>query len=135
MTSLFQPVEMLAREAGDAARAALWRVALIIAALLIASLGAVFLIFAVYLGLRFLFGPGLAALSMGTGLLAMAAGVFLIARGRVPKAGPKPVADPGQIRASARHPESADAATIAVYTAAFLIGRRLADRWGQSLNP
>ena len=134
MTGLFQPVEMLAREAGHAARAALRRAALISAAVLVASLGAGFLIFAAYLGLCHLLVPWLAAAVMWGVLLALALAVFLIARAKAPGARPEPRADPGQRRASTTQAEPVDATTIAVFTAAFLIGRHLADRWGQSRN-
>ncbi len=134
MTGLFQPVEILAREAGNAARAAFLRVALIGAAAMVAVLGAGFLIFAAYLGLCYLLAPGLAAVAMGSALLAAAGGVFLIARGKLRRDKPIPRADPDQRRASARRAEPTDATTIAVFTAAFLIGRHLADRWGQSRN-
>ena len=135
MTSLFQPLEMLAREAGDAARVALRRAALIGAAVLVASLGAGFLIFAAYLGLCHLLAPWLAAVVMGGVLLTMAGGVFLIARAKAPRARPIPRADSDQRRASTRQAEPADATTVLVFTTAFLIGRHLADRWGQSRNP
>jgi hypothetical protein len=104
---------------------------LIGAALLIAIMGAGFLILAAYLGLRFLLGPGLAALVLGAALLAVSAGMFLTVRAKVQIAGPQPLADPPQRQPITAPPASEDAATLAVFTIAFLLGRRLADRWGQ----
>jgi hypothetical protein len=123
MNALLQPVQDLARGALDAMRAALRRGALVGAALLIATLGAAFLVFAGYIGLRFLIGPGLAALSIGAAFLALAAGVLLMARSAVP---PDTSAPPLPIPPPTMPPRPADAATVAVFTVAFLLGRRLA---------
>jgi hypothetical protein len=131
MTGLIQPLQLLARGTCDAARTALRRAVLIGAALLIAIMGAGFLILAAYLGLRFLLGPGLAALVLGVALLAVSAGLFLTVRAKVQIAGPQPLADPPQRQPITAPPASEDAATLAVFTMAFLLGRRLADRWGQ----
>jgi hypothetical protein len=127
MAGLIQPLQLLARGAGDATRAALQRAALIGAALLIAASGAGFLTLAAYLGLRLLLGPVLAALAVGVALLAMSAGVLFTVRAKAPRTGQTPLADPRQ-----EQPTTADAATMAVFMAAFLVGRRLADRWDQS---
>ena len=62
MTHLAQLVQELAPRAVCAVRAALRRGALVGAALLIAILGAGFFVFAGYIGMSFLVGPGLAAL-------------------------------------------------------------------------
>jgi hypothetical protein len=132
MIGLIRPLQQLAREAGDATRAALRHAALVGFALLIAALGAGFLILAAYLGLRFLLGPVLAALVLGTVLLAVSAGLGLTLRARSPRARPLPLADLRQGRPATAPPTPADAATMAVFMLAFLIGRRLADRWGQA---
>jgi hypothetical protein len=128
------PIQLLAREAGDVARAALRRAALAGAALLIAALGAGFLILAADLGLHLL-GPVLAALALGTVLLAVSAGLVLALRARSARSRPMSHADPRQ-RQSATAPPAppapADAATMAVFTMAFPIGRRLAGRWSQA---
>ena len=133
MTRLSQPVQDLASGAVCAVRAALRQGALVGAALLVATLGAAFLLSAGFLGLRYLLGPGLAALTMGAALLATAAGLLLMARnvGRAvqPIAPANPETTPPVTPA-----QPADAATLAVFTAAFLLGRRLADRWGSSSN-
>jgi hypothetical protein len=138
MSPLLQPVQDLARAAACALRAALRQGALICAALLIALPGAAFLLFAGYIGLRFLVGPGLAALAIGSALLALAAGLLLLARSVKRNVPPIAVATPqGNVKAT--QTTSADAATMAVFTAAFLLGRRLAerlaDRHGPSSNP
>lgn len=132
MAGLFQPIQLLAREAREATRAALQRAVLIGVALLIAIMGAGFLILAAYLGLRFLLGPGLAALVLGVALLAVSTGLFLAVRAKAQIAGPKPLADPPQRQPITAPPAPADAATLAVFTMAFHIGRRLADRWSQA---
>jgi hypothetical protein len=132
MNGLIQPIQLLAREAGDATRAALQRAALAGAALLIAALGAGFLILAAYLGLRLLLGPVLAALVLGAVLLAVSAGIGLTLRARSPRTRPLPLADLRQRRPATEPPTPADAATMAVFMLAFLIGRRLADRLGQA---
>lgn len=127
MAGLIQPLQFLARGAGDAARAALWRAAMIGFALLIAASGAGFLILAAYLALRRPLGPELAALALGVALLAVSAGLFLSVRAKVPRTGQTPLAEPRKNQATTE-----DAATMAVFMVAFLIGRRLADRWDKS---
>ena len=134
MIYLLQPLQDLARGAAGKVRAALRQGALIGAALLVAMLGALFLILAGYLGLRVLLGPGLAAMVMGAGLLAMAAGLLLIARNAWLAVPPVSLAPNPQARPQATAPRPGDAATMAVFTAAFLLGRRLADRWEQFRN-
>lgn len=130
MTSLWQPVQELARGAVLSLRAALRRGALIGVAGLIALVGAGFLVFAGYLGLRFLLGPEWAALAMGAALLILSGGVFLMAR-----ATPPPPAPPQPTPQDAPSPQPIDAASMAVFTAAFLLGRRLAERWDLPRNP
>ncbi len=138
MINLLQPLQDLVREfargAADAVRAALRRVALIGVALLIAMPGVAFLIFAAFLGLRDLFGPGLAALTMGAALLALAAGVLLIATRTALPAPPSAPAPQPTAPDPTPSPGPADAATMAVFTAAFLLGRHLADRRGPTDN-
>ena len=131
MPGLIQPFKLLAREAGDAARAVLLRGALIAIAGLTAVLGIGFLLFAAYVGLRDLLGPGLAALVMGAALLVLAATLILINR----KSGQriKPIVPAGPLQEQPPHPAT-DAATTTVFVAAFLLGRQLSDRWGQSRN-
>jgi hypothetical protein len=73
-------------------------------------------------------GPELASLGVGTLLLALAA---LLARSSSTPDGqeqteaskPLPPFSPNA------PPQSSDPATLAVFTAAFVLGRRLADRW------
>ena len=130
MTSLWQPVQELARGVTLTLRAALRRGALIGVAGLIALLGAGFLVFAGYLGLRFLLGPEWAAFGMGAALLILSGGVLLMARATAPVA-PPPVPSPTEVPS----PSPIDAASMAVFTAAFLLGRRLADRWDIPRNP
>lgn len=125
MSILLQPLQDLARGASCAVRAALWRAALIGAALLIASVGAGFLMFAAYLGLRHLTGPLPTALIMGAALLAVAAGILLWAQSAKRTAWPLAKVNP-QAPLTPRPPRPADAATMAVFMAAFLLGRSLA---------
>lgn len=134
MTGLAQPFRSLACAARFAARAAARRVALIGAALLVAALGAGFLLLAGFLGLGLLFGPGVAALVMGAALLGAAAGLFLMARGPDQPPPPQVTSRPDPARKSPVPPEAADAATMAVFTAAFLLGRYLAGRSDTSRN-
>lgn len=98
------------------------------AAAIIAVVGCGFVIFAAFSGLRLVLGPELAALGIGTLLLVLAA---LLARFSSATAGqeqteasePLPPSNP------TAPPQSSDPATLAVFTAAFVLGRRLADRW------
>ncbi len=128
MSGVLQPMQDFAHEAVCALRAALRRGALVGMALLIATLGAAFLVFAAYIGLRFLLGPGLAALVLGLALLALAAGVLFVAR----PSGRNIAAPPPTTHPPTTPPRPADAATMAVFTAAFVLGRRLADRLNSS---
>lgn len=137
MNNLLQPFQDLARGAACSMRAALRRGALIGAALLIATLGASFLVFAGFLWLRFLFGPGVAALILGTALLGIATGVLLLA-GNAERIVP-PIDDADQqatpqtlVQVTSFQP--ADTATMAVFTAAFLLGRHLARQHDPSNN-
>lgn len=112
---------------GTLARGMLRRVVLMSVAGLIGAVGCGFVVFAGYTALRLLIGPELSALVVGFVLLALAA---LLARFssvrrdalQIKEDDPlpmKPAAAPGQL---------ADPATLAVFTAAFVLGRRLADR-------
>ncbi|OYU77433.1 MAG: hypothetical protein CFE32_05640 [Alphaproteobacteria bacterium PA3] len=123
-----------------ALHAALRRALLAAAAALAGTLAAGFLVFAGFLGLQFLMGPGLAALTMGMALLALAAGLLLVARQKQPPslgqaatpAAPSPSPSPYQCSAT---PRPTEAAGLVVFTAAFLLGRRLADRWRLPRTP
>ncbi|MCX7288038.1 MAG: phage holin family protein [Rhodobacterales bacterium] len=129
---LIQPLQLLSRVAGDAARAALRRAEVQGAAFLIATFGAGFLLLAAFLALRLPLGSMLAALVMGAALLVVSAVLVLAVRTKAQKARPMPLADPRQRPPSATPPTAADAAAMAVFMVAFLIGRRLADRWDQT---
>ena len=134
MNRLLPLVQDLAGGLARALRAALWRSALIGVAGLLAGLAIGFLGLAAFLGLKTLMGPGLAALSMGAILLAMAAGVMVLAsvlRPKTPK--PAPVSSP-QTKPSSPPSAPMKAASFCVFTAAFLLGRRLASQRGPS-NP
>jgi hypothetical protein len=134
MTPLSQLLQDLARGADCALRAALARGALVGAGLLIAASGAGFLVLAGYVGLRFLVGPGLAALILGLALLTTAAGVLVLAQTAGQADGPSPPAAPAPADTpqSGNPPRPADPATLAVFTAAFLLGRLLAARYDPS---
>lgn len=130
MAALLQPLQDAVRGAACALRAALRRGAVIAAALLIASLGAAFVVFACYIGLRVLIGPGFAALALGAVLLAIAAGILLLAQSAKPPL--RPVAPAAPTAPPAAMPSRpADALTTAVFTVAFLLGRQLADHLAQ----
>lgn len=131
MNFLFQPVQSVVR---GAVRAALRQGALIGAALLASILGVGFLIFAGYLGLRFLLGPGGAATVMGAVLLALAAGLLMIGNRAGRTVQPNVLAPARQTPSQATAPRPGDAAAMAVFSAAFLLGRRLADQWASSRN-
>jgi fatty acid desaturase len=125
MTPVFQPVQDLMRGATSALRDALRRAVLATFAGLIAAVGGAFLLWAAFIGLRMLMGPGLAALVIGLALLALAAGLLAL-RVQPKSVTPSPL-PPKTDSPSAPPDRSADAATAAVFTAAFLLGRRLAD--------
>jgi hypothetical protein len=120
--------QALARRFGDCARATLRRGALLAAAAIIAAVGCGFVIFAAFAGLRLLLGPELAALGIGTLLLALAA---LLARSSSTPDGQEQTeaSEPLPAFSPTAPPQSSDPATLAVFTAAFVLGRRLADRW------
>lgn len=134
MSGQFQPFKLLAREAGHIARAALRRGALISVAVLIATLGLGFLLFATFVGLRDLLGPGIAALVMGAALLVFAVTLVLIARGPGPGIKTSVPAHTPQGYPITQTSTATDAATTAVFVAAFLLGRQLSDNWSHSRN-
>lgn len=119
----------MAREAGEAARGFLWRGAPAAAEGLIGLVGTGFVVFAGYAALRPVIGPALAALATGAVLIALA---VLLARlsghldtSRSPEeAGAR---NPVQPPAPATPPQPQDAVTMAAFTAAFVLGRWLAD--------
>lgn len=127
---LFSSAGTIAREAGDAARGFLWRGAPAAAEGLIGLVGAGFLIFAGYAALRLVTGPALAALVTGAVLIVLAvvlarlSGHFDPAR-KAKADGSPPVAQPPD---PAARPPPDEAATMAAFTAAFVLGRWLADR-------
>ncbi len=130
--ALAPPLQALARKAACALRMALRRAALTAAAMGIATLGAAFVVYAGFLGLAVLMGPGFAALSMGLAFLATAACLLLLARANGHTARFTPPAPD-----AARHPIGGpqtplNAATVAIFTLAFLLGRRLINRRGPS---
>jgi hypothetical protein len=116
----------MAREAGEAARGFLWRGAPAAAEGLIGLVGAGFVIFAGYAALRPVTGPALAALVTGVVLIVLAVGLawlssYLDPARRQRAAGPPPPLQP------AARPQPEDAASMAAFTAAFVLGRWLAD--------
>lgn len=117
----FQPLQALIGTARQTLRTLLWRGALLAVAALIGTVALGFLLYAGFAALWLALGPGVAALVMGTGLLLVAAVVVVIAARFAPP--PEPVAAVPPVV-----PKTADAASMAVFTAAFVIGRYLADR-------
>jgi hypothetical protein len=112
----------LMQELSRGARATVQRGALMAAVGAIGAVGCGFVIFSAFASLRLLVGPELAALGVGMTLLALAAVLAGLALGA--GAGTQPDAallPPAPLPA-------ADPATVAVFTAAFVLGRRLADR-------
>ena len=91
------------------------------AALLVAVLGAGFLLLAGFVALRHAFGMVPAALIMGTSLLLLAAALVLAASNQVRPAPPLPDPPPPTAK-------PADPATMAAFTTAFVLGRYLAGR-------
>ena len=120
--------QALARRFGDCARATLRRGAVLVAAAIISAVGCGFLIFAAFAGLRLVLGPELAAFGIGTFLLTLAA---LLARSSSAPDGQEQteVSEPLPPFSPTAPPQPSDPATLAVFTAAFVLGRRLADRW------
>ncbi len=115
--------QALLRGLGQGARAAGRHAALVAAAVVTGAVGCGFLVFAAFAGLRLWLGPELAALGIGIALLALAWVLFRL-----------PQDDATGTQAGAMLPPEpsrspADPATLAVFTAAFVLGRRLADRW------
>jgi peptidoglycan/LPS O-acetylase OafA/YrhL len=130
MSGLLQPVQDFARGAVGAARVALRRGAWQGAALFIALVGAGFLLAAAFIGLRDWLGPTMAALTLGGALLVLATAVLLVGRRVVPSVPAPPVWTPLPVP----QPRPSDVATMTVFTTAFMLGRRLAERRGRSGN-
>ena len=131
ITALLANLQAQARIATCAARAVLRGGMLALIAGLAGLAGAGLLVFAAYTGLRPVFGPALAALATGVVLLLLAA--LAADRSGLPsllRTPPAP-ADRSPLPASAPIPPeslSVPAATMAVFTAAFVLGRSIADR-------
>lgn len=119
----FQSLQDLIGTARQSLRTLLWRGALLAVASLIGAVALGFLLFAGFVALRLALGPGVAALVMGAGLLLVAAVIVAVAARSTPPPVPAAAAAPVV-------PKTADAASMAVFTAAFVIGRYLADRRG-----
>jgi hypothetical protein len=116
--------ERLARGLGRGAQAAIRRAGLMAAAGLIGAIGCGFVLFAAFAALRLLVGPELAALGVGVGLMAVAAILTRGARGA--RDAPATAAASPPPGPTAWSPPT-DPTTLAVFTAAFVLGRRLAD--------
>lgn len=110
------------------ARAAVRRGALMAAAGMIAAVGSGFVVFSAFATLRLMVGPELAALGMGMTLLALVALFARHVHRPAGRAEPLPAARlPMDLLVAPSAP--VDPVTLAVFTAAFVLGRRLADRW------
>jgi hypothetical protein len=119
----------MARDAGEAARGFLWRGAPAVAEGLIGLVGTGFVVFAGYAALRPVTGPALAALATGAVLIALAV-VLARLSGHLDtsrRPGEAGAQNPVQPSASATPPQPQDAVTMAAFTAAFVLGRWLAD--------
>jgi hypothetical protein len=130
LSGMFTPAGVLAREAGEVMRGFLWRGAPAAAEGLIGLVGAGFVVFAGYAALRPVAGPALAALVTGVVLILLAYGLAWLLRSLDPDRRPRAVVPPSALPPAApaarRPPE--DAATMAAFTAAFVLGRWLADK-------
>lgn len=120
--------QLLTRAIGKIARNALWQGGRLFAAVLFGTVGLGFVIYAAFASLRLAVRPELAALVTGAVLLGIAAVLVrsfgwsgLSKQTNPPAAAPAPAADP------APNP-GGDAATLAVFTLAFVLGRQFADR-------
>jgi hypothetical protein len=134
MQDPLQPFRLLARGAGDAARSTLRHGALVGFALIIAALGLGFVSLAAYVGLRFLIGPGFAALTIGLALLATAGALLVLSHRKRPELPSPPPFGSGLDDAAKATQAPAEAAAMAVFTAAFVVGRTLADHYGPARN-
>ena len=108
-----------------AARGLARRAALMLAAGLVGAVGCGFLGHAGFAGLRLVVGPELAALIMGIACLVIAAVLASAASGERQA---RATGQPGPVPASPADIPPRDPVTMAVFTAAFVLGRRLADR-------
>jgi hypothetical protein len=123
--------QALARGASDAARAALWRGEVAAAIWVTALVGSGFLVFAAYAAMRPALGPAFSALLTGGALIcaavvaAEASGQLALLRKPEPKAAPQQALPTGPV---GEQPKAAEATAMAVFTAAYVLGRRLADR-------
>ncbi len=122
------PAQLLTRAIGKIARNALWQGGRLLAAVLSGTAGLGFVIYAAFASLRLAVGPELAALVTGAVLLGIAA---VLARSfgwpGVSQQTKPPAATPAPAAGPAPNP-GGDAATLAVFTLAFVLGRQLADR-------
>jgi hypothetical protein len=111
-------IRQILRPVQEAGRDLLIRAAMLSAAGFIGTVGCGFVLLAAYLGMRMLVGSELAALLMGITLLAVAAVLAALGRGRVN--GPEaPAPEPASPQ---------DPINMAVFTAAFVLGRYIAGR-------
>ncbi len=117
ITGLLQLAQTIARDARHAARATLWQTA----ALLVALIGAGFILAGLYSALHGMAGPVGAGLILGAVLIALATALWL-----------RPRADHLQRPAPVQPPPAAakpvDPVSTAVFAAGFVLGRILADR-------
>lgn len=129
INGLFHPAQVWACALGNSARALLRRGALLTVAGLIGAVGCGFVVFAGYAALRPFIGPELSALVTGITLLVLASGLVWYSGIADPK---RPVERPVGLAPDGPAPvppqPAVDPTTIAVFTAAFVLGRRLADR-------
>lgn len=120
---MLPPFQGLAREASALARGFVWPYLQVGLALLIGVAGGGFLLWAAFYGLWHLFGPGPAGLILGGLLVGLA--LLLIWKplglsaytAHEPPPPPASDAEPGE-----------DVARVAAFTAAFVLGRYVADR-------
>ena len=125
---LFPSLGLLVGASGGAARGLLLRGALMSAAGLIGIAGTGFVIFAGFAALRLVLGTEISALVVGAALLALAGVLVRFSLVAGQKAQVKKPLDLPPLKPSPVPLPPTQPTTLAIFTAAFVLGRRLADQ-------
>lgn len=129
---LSNPLKVFLRAVENRARNLGWHIALLFMAGLINAAGCGFVIFASFAGLRLVIGPELSGLTLGLVLLGIAA--FLVKSTSITVDGvandqSADTPPPASVSPPFAPPDQPnDPVTLAVFTAAFVLGRQLANR-------
>lgn len=124
-------LQALARGTSHAARTVLRRGTLAAAIGLTALVGVGFIVFAAYIAMRPALGPAFSALLTGASLIGLAAATAAVCGQVTLPSKPQPPAESQHALRQgplATLPRTAEATTMAVFTVAYVLGRRLADR-------